>query len=345
MAHFFLPSHSSAAQGEVAADKADISELTIDPAQAYVRVGLWGGAADGSKLIIKVHRNAVVVSEGKMPAVKIQAAAYDAGRHIQVVTLYGLKGGDFVRAWDKNGLPQTAPLPTLQLASGAPSVMKSWAAALASKAAYPLPRGLCPFAAPYLALSDAKFGKMPELKASCVGSPINNVHGLAVHCTAGNDASNAFKMAAWRCVPTWNKNGASAHFGIAGDGALVQFVPASHIAYAQGSPGNTHWISVEVDNDGKAPMNGRQFDTLKSLFRWVVNNYGVPPAVATGCLFPKTSQFDKVTSEACTATTESGFEAIMSRGLSCHWWLEPTKGKNSHACPGPGIIEQLPDLV
>jgi hypothetical protein len=34
----------------------------------------------------------------------------------------------------------------------------------------------------------------------------------------------------------------------------------------------------------------------------------------------------------------------MSRGVSCHWWLEATKTHHSHACPGPGILNPL-DVV
>lgn len=345
MAHFFYPSHTDAAHATMAADQAALSEITLDPGQGYVKLGLWGGAADGSKLSIKVHRNGQVVSDGNGAAVKIQPVSYDKGTHVQVVTIYGLRGGDFVRAWDSKGAPWTSPLPTLQNLSTGSAAIERWAKAVQVGEAFVLGRGLCPTATPYLALQSKKYGAMPKLKASCVGGPLVNVHGLAVHCTAGNDASDAFTAAAWRCVPTWNTNGASAHFVIAGNGALVQLVPTTHVAYAQGSPANAHWISVEVDNNGRSEMNGLQMDTLRALFRWVITAHGIPPSVATGCLFPKSKVFDEATSSVCDNTTTDGYAAIMSEGLSCHWWLEPTKGKNSHACPGKGIIGQLADVV
>ena len=345
MANFFYPSITDAAHAEMAAGQAALSEIVLDPGQGYVKLGLWGGAADGSKLAIKVHRNGVVVSEGHAPAVRVQPVSYDKRTHVQVVTLYGLHAGDFVRAWDSDGLPQTLPLPTLQNASAGPGLIETWAKAVVAKEAYVPARGLCPEATPYLALANKKYGAMPRLKTSCVGGPLSNIHGLAVHCTAGNDASTAFTTVAWRCVPTWNTNGASAHFAIAGDGWLVQLVPTTHVAYAQGSPANAHWLSVEVDNNGRSPMNDLQLQALRRLFAWIVTAHGVPRQIATGCLFPKNSQFNDATTAVCPNTAQDGYEAVLSQGLSCHWWLEPTKGKGSHACPGKGIISQLDEVV
>jgi hypothetical protein len=43
------------------------------------------------------------------------------------------------------------------------------------------------------------------------------------------------------------------HFGVAGNGTLVQFVPV-HFLLRPIQPGQQHWISVEVDN-GKSMMN------------------------------------------------------------------------------------------
>ena len=106
---------------------------------------------------------------------------------------------------------------------------------------------------------------------------------------------------------------------------------------------------VEVDNDGKSMMNSQQFSAVQSLFRWVAHRYGIPFQLATGCLFPKNSHFDDTTTKVCSwagaKTTTDPYVACMSRGLSCHWWLEANKNNNSHACPGPGILKQLHNVV
>lgn len=163
MASFFVPSHGSTAYGEMVAHNAGISEGTIDPEHRYVRLGLWGGVSDGSKLTIKVHRNSTVIGEGKLPAVKLQAEPYNAAQRIQMVTLYGLKQGDFIRTWDKNNVTQTALLPKLQPTSRAASLMDSWANGTID----PLPHGLCDSSTPYPKLSHPKYGRAPKLDAVC----------------------------------------------------------------------------------------------------------------------------------------------------------------------------------
>jgi hypothetical protein len=157
-------------------------------------------------------------------------------------------------------------------------------------------------------------------------------------------------MASWGTIPTWNGNGASAHFGIAGDGTIIQFIPTNRIANAQHTPGNLHWASVEIENNGHAPMNGAQLISAKILALWVWWQNGISPKVAVGCLYPTSPQFDKLTKDVCnragSTTTENNYEAVLSKGISCHWWLDPAKtGKHVHACPGPGIISQLPEIA
>jgi hypothetical protein len=125
----------------------------------------------------------------------------------------------------------------------------------------------------------------------------------------------------------------------------VQFIPADWVAFAQGSPGDINWISVEIDNNGRLPMGINQLTAAKALFHWVCRQYGVTPTVATGCLFRADKQFDEMTTTVCRAAgsdlTYNKHEAAMSRGVSCHWWLNP----GHHACPGKGILSQLASIA
>src|SRR5262249_27751083 len=156
---------------------------------------------------------------------------------------------------------------------------------------------------PYLALQEARSGnRMTRLERKCIGAPLNAVHGMAIHTTAGNDAGTPFQTACYRCVQTWNGNGASAHFAISGDGTIIQFVPANVMAFAQHDPGNRQWISVEVDNNGVLPMNYNQLTAAKNLFRWVCATHAIPPQLETGCLFPSSPQFDEITMTVCQAS-------------------------------------------
>jgi hypothetical protein len=349
VAHFFVPSHGAdTSHGEAAAMGAAISDLVIRP-NRQVRFGLWGGGPGGERLAVTVYRAGAVVSGGKTSPVKLALVSNHAPTHIQIYSATGLAAGDEIYGLLADGRRYTGALRVRVLKGTPGDVMKLWAQSYrAGEADADL--ATCDDAIPYVAMEEKKKGwKMEELKDSAVGGPLYEVHGLAVHTTAGTEARTPFQMASFGCVGTWNTRGVSAHFGVAGDGTLVQFVPASFVAYAQMSPGNEHWVSVEVDNNGKKEMNDNQLATVKKLFRWVCKTYAVPAALALGCLFPKAPQFDKVTREVCAAggseTTTDSFAAVMSRGLSCHWWLEGNKTSHSHGCPGPGILAQLATIV
>lgn len=343
MAHFFQPTQPDRAHINVAASGATLSELFIRPGAA-VRVGLWGGHS-GEPHDLQVFRHGIEVSGFPSAPVKLVRTMDDIGKNIQVYTVTGLRHEDkLIGVRYKDRRPDTDELPVIELGNTPSALMReatSWFGVLGGRQ---IP-GICPLAVPYLTLHDAKMGGMTVLKDSTAGGPLGSVHGLAVHTTAGTEARSPYLMARWGCVEVWNARGVSAHFGVAGDGTLIQFVPVTFKAYAQYSPGNEHWISVEVDNNGKTPMNDRQLASVRSLFGWVCSHFGIPRKVATGCRFPKASYFDKATAEVCNrgkaAITTDPYVACMSRGVSCHWWLEATKTNNSHGCPGPGILNQL----
>lgn len=205
-------------------------------------------------------------------------------------------------------------------------------------------RFLYPAAIPYLALEQKGMIAMRSLDEGCYGGKLANVHGLAVHCTAGGVGPSAYGVAQNRCVPTWNDNGASAHFAISGDGTVVQFVPTDHVAFAQGA-GNPYWISVEIDNNGIAEMTLPQLTAVKQLFTWVCRSFAVPQTLATGHLC-KIESWDRITRSVCEFSSafvsENRGETIGSHGLSCHRWLDFGGGR---ACPGAGILSQLPSIA
>jgi hypothetical protein len=199
-------------------------------------------------------------------------------------------------------------------------------------------------AVPYLALGQKGQAAMTPLVDGCIGGKLGNVHGLAVHCTAGPIGPSPYGVAQNRCVNTWNGNNASAHFAIAGDGTVIQFIPTNFVANAQ-MAANPYWISVEVDNDGYAPMVLGQLQALKQLFVWICKMFGVPMTVATGHLC-KDSGWDDITRRVCdssnAAVSESRAETIASRGLSCHRWLDFGGGR---LCPGKGMLSQLASVA
>jgi hypothetical protein len=319
---------------------ADISSLGVD-ASGKARFRLWGGDGSGGELIVRVYRSGTVVSEGG----GVTLNSTPAGNWNFDYTATGLKPGDQIYGLTSLGIRYTGAL-SVVAAGGATSknhLIDSWAAHYRQN---PKPSSdyLYPGAVPYLALKDPKQGACPRLAEKCIGGPLAKVSGLAVHCTAGG-AVSAFHMAAWHCVPTWNANSASAHFGIGGEGQVVQFISADRIANAQRDPGNLSWLSVEVANPGqKQGMNVAQLTALKQLFLWVRKTFGVPNQVGTGYLGGDPNM-NKLTEAVCSAAmasvTRDPIAPASSRGLSCHHWLD----KGVKPCPGQGILAQLPSVI
>jgi hypothetical protein len=349
MAHFFYPSDRvQLANIKMASEKAPITELHIKP-------GSWAvfGVQGDQPYQVKVVRAGRVVSEGQGASVGLVRLTNDSQAGTRVYRGDGLHNGDEIQALDVASGQSIASLTVIELTTSASSLMDLWVQQFKANGSRPDDRACCDLATPYLTLTDpvaTRGDRMTRLDPKRIGGPLDNVHGLSVHCTSGSPSPSAFDMATYHCVKTWNAGDASAHFGIAGDGTIVQFVVTTFGANAQGDPGDSHWISVEIDNLPTSPMTGPQLESAKKLFRWVAKTFGVPPKVATGCLYPKTPQFDKTTTAVCAAagqpTTSDPFEAAMSQGVSCHWWLDPRKGgPHPHYCPGTGIIGQLPDIV
>ncbi|OAI30121.1 hypothetical protein A1351_09425 [Methylosinus sp. R-45379] len=228
--------------------------------------------------------------------------------------------------------------------SPARAVIEKWAKRFTTVGIDPGDRFLYRGATPYLALKHKTQGGMTPLADKCHGPALVRVHGLAVHCTAGAAGPDCYTVSRYRCVDTWNNNGASAHFAISGNGDVAQFIPTNYIAWAQG-PGNDNWISVEVDNDGRAPMTINQLTATKLLFQWVCKTFATPRTVATGHLVGDPG-WDDITRAICDASdasvSMSRAETLASRGLSCHRWLQFAGGK---PCPGKGILSQLASIA
>lgn len=358
MAHFFnaWPGMSKA-NAVVSAKSPGISTLQI-PATGVGTFGVYGGDGAGNWLTIRVYRGSAIVSDGAKPAVPVKVLLEDAGEWVRVLQATGLKAGDEIYGMTAAGQRYTSALTVKTVAGKAADAMQDWADHLKADASYkPTQAGLCPLATPYLALKKGG-NTAPKLRDEFVGGPISTVHGLAVHTTGAGGNRDAFDTAINGCVGTWHFNKdtkgflASTHFAIAADGTIVQIIPTNRQAWAQGNPGDRNWISVEVDNDGSSPMKIAQLESVKRLFGWICSAHGVMRQLAMGTLYFKTGAppwkkaHDEITTTVCGAggsqTTTDPMWAALSRGLSCHYWLDPRNGK---PCPGAGILRQLASIV
>jgi hypothetical protein len=208
---------------------------------------------------------------------------------------------------------------------------------------------LYPGAVPYLALA-SQWRPITRLANPCYGNPLPSINGLAVHCTAAFPTNDAYGVANYICVPGWNARVASAHFAISGNGTVIQFIPTSYSAFAQGR-GDRSWLSVEIDNPGlppgsAVPATEAQIKSAQKLFAWVCKTFSIRPEVAVGHLCGD-GAYDNITRTVCSAGTlnpgpsADAAAALTSRGLSCHRWLAP----GVKPCPGAGVLNQMLDIA
>lgn len=311
--------------------------------------GIWGGDASSNWLNIKVYRASTVVN------VKVDVLLEVPSDWVRVIRVTGLQNGDEIYGMTKLGQRYTTVLTVRTVSSKSNDIIQDWANHLKTNLDYkPTQAGLCPIAIPYLALKDGK-NSATKLEDNLIGDALSIIHGLAIHTTGAGGGRNEFQTAIYGCVQVWNKDytesgnrrKASTHFAIASNGKIVQIVQTSHKAWAQGL-GDRNWISVEIDNNGRSPMKVEQLDAVKRLFEWVCRTYGIPRQLAIGTLYSNRGfpHHDEITTTVCAASgsqvTRSPLWAVMSRGLSCHYWLDDRNGK---PCPGEGILRQMASIV
>jgi N-acetylmuramoyl-L-alanine amidase len=229
----------------------------------------------------------------------------------------------------------------------AASIIEDWADNYVPGA--PPHNSLYPGAVPYLALG-SRSRPITRLANPCYGNPLPSINGLAVHCTAAFPTNDPYGVANNICIAGWNVRVASAHFAISGNGTVIQFIPVSYSAFAQGR-GDASWLSVEIDNPGLAPTaavpaTDAQIKSAQKLFAWVCKTFTIRPEVAVGHLCGD-SAYDNITRTVCSAgvlnpgPSTVAMDAMTSRGLSCHRWLAP----GVKPCPGAGVLSQMLDIA
>lgn len=237
----------------------------------------------------------------------------------------------------------------LDRADDAQDVIAQWNAAINSGTAFSSPN-VCPFAVPYL---QHKSPNTKPLNPKNIGPAIQKIRGLAIHTTWGIIGAEVATTVSI-CCNTWNAAGVPtcAHFAIASNGTLLQFVPNNRIAWAQGGQADQYYLSVEIETKNSA-ANNEQLQTASRLFRWVARTYGFERKLATGFIGPHGNgpwaaaakqMYDPITTKMCAEagveTTRDPAVAAAASGLSCHYWLHPVK-----PCPGGPLLKQMAEIA
>lgn len=155
----------------------------------------------------------------------------------------------------------------------------------------------CPFAEWHGDIPNETKGEMRDHK------------GLVLHIEQGTNKGTD----SWFHNP---KAQASAHFGVAKDGSLIQWVDTDDTAWAEVA-GNHYWISCENEGTSGAPLTGAQEETVAKLFLWLHKTYKFP----------------------LQATADPNGSGLGHHSMGGADW------GGHYNCPGNPIIEQKPYIV
>lgn len=91
--------------------------------------------------------------------------------------------------------------------------------------------------------------------------PLTRSIGVILHVEAGTEAGTCqvFSEASYQ---------ASAHFGIAKDGSIDQFVDTANVAWAQAA-GNSSYFSIETEGYPTEPLTEAQCQSFAKLYAWL----------------------------------------------------------------------------
>lgn len=153
-----------------------------------------------------------------------------------------------------------------------------------------------------------------------VGRISASLRGLILHITDGRSPSPGKPRIPPTIAGLWATfnspaHGASAHFGVAKDGEVWQFIDTANRAWSvDGDTIDGNWASIENIAVPGDELTDEQMDVVVRLLRWLNVQHSVPLTVAH---------------------TKS------SSGLGYHSLF----GKGHPACPGSPVIDQIADIV
>jgi hypothetical protein len=142
-----------------------------------------------------------------------------------------------------------------------------------------------------------------------VNGMVHPAHGLVLHIEQGSETG----------TDSWFHNPisrASAHFGVARDGTVHQWVDTNDKAWAEAA-GNPYWYSVENEGYTGQSLTSPQIESIARLFLWLSQQDGFPLQIAG---------------------------SISDKGLGHHGMGGLTWGGH-YDCPGGPIVAQKQAIV
>lgn len=127
-------------------------------------------------------------------------------------------------------------------------------------------------------MSESSLATYVHYSPNCTKPRQGTIQGVAIHCTAGGRNLPARSFADMNRFAVKQKNGASCHYVVGGDGSIAQVCREENRAWCTSNPIDHQIITIEVasDADGACKCNAAALNSLIELLVDICQRNNIP---------------------------------------------------------------------
>lgn len=127
-------------------------------------------------------------------------------------------------------------------------------------------------------MSESSLATYVHYSPNCTKPRQGTIQGVAIHCTAGGRNLPARSFADMNRFAVKQKNGASCHYVVGGDGSIAQVCREENRAWCTSNPIDHQIITIEVasDADGECKCNSAALNSLIKLLVDICQRNNIP---------------------------------------------------------------------
>lgn len=127
-------------------------------------------------------------------------------------------------------------------------------------------------------MSESSLATYVHYSPNCTKPRQGTIKGVAIHCTAGGRNLPARSFADMNRFAVKQKNGASCHYVVGGDGSIAQVCREENRAWCTSNPIDHQIITIEVasDADGECKCNSAALNSLIKLLVDICQRNNIP---------------------------------------------------------------------
>lgn len=127
-------------------------------------------------------------------------------------------------------------------------------------------------------MSESSLATYVHYSPNCTKPRHGTIQGVAIHCTAGGRNLPAKAFADMNRFAVKQKNGASCHYVVGGDGSIAQVCREENRAWCTSNPIDHQIITIEVasDADGECKCNAAALNSLIKLLVDICQRNNIP---------------------------------------------------------------------